>query len=75
MQFAMPSADRTLRRCLVCGSSEIRTDEVVDRGVLLLAECARCDRRWTGPPEPTRAPLVVRARPVRRESREVAGAA
>jgi hypothetical protein len=75
MQIAMASADRTLRRCLVCGSSEIRTDEVIDRGVLLLAECRHCDRRWTGPPEPTRAPLVVRVRPVRREFREVAGAA
>ncbi len=26
---------RTLTRCLVCGSSEIRTDEVIDRGVVL----------------------------------------
>jgi hypothetical protein len=38
---------RTLRRCLVCGFSEVRTDEVIERGVLLLHECPRCDHRWT----------------------------
>ena len=38
---------RTLTRCLVCGFSEVRTDVVVDRGVVLLAECPRCDHRWT----------------------------
>ncbi len=38
---------RTLSRCLVCGCSEIRTDEVVDRGIVLLSECSRCDHRWT----------------------------
>jgi len=38
---------RTLLRCLVCGSSEVRTDEVIDRGVVLLGECRRCDHRWT----------------------------
>jgi len=48
---------RTLTRCLVCGSSEVRTDEVVDRGIVLLAECPRCEHRWT-----SRAPLpAVRA--------------
>ncbi|MDJ0786747.1 MAG: hypothetical protein QNK05_08050 [Myxococcota bacterium] len=41
---------RTLRRCMVCGSSEVRTDEVVDLGVLLLSECPRCDHRWTERP-------------------------
>ena len=41
---------RTLRRCLVCGSSEVRTDEVVDRGILLLGECPRCEHRWTERP-------------------------
>jgi hypothetical protein len=45
--MAMRRALRTLRRCLVCGSSEVRTDEVVERGVLLLAECPRCEHRWT----------------------------
>jgi ribosomal protein S27AE len=34
-------------RCGICGFSEVRTDEVVDRGVLFLAECPRCDHRWT----------------------------
>ena len=36
-------------RCHICGFSEVRTDEVVDRGVLFLAECPRCDHRWTSP--------------------------
>jgi uncharacterized Zn finger protein len=43
-------AIRTLKRCLVCGSSEILTDEVVDRGIVLLAECSRCTHRWTEKP-------------------------
>ena len=34
-------------RCRVCGFSEVRTDEVVDRGQLLLAECPRCEHRFT----------------------------
>jgi len=34
-------------RCCICGFSEVRTDEVLDRGVLFLAECPRCDHRWT----------------------------
>jgi len=38
---------RTVTRCLVCGFTEIRTDEVVDRGLVLLSECPRCDHRWT----------------------------
>jgi len=43
---------RTLTRCLVCGFSEVRTDEVVDRGPVFLAECPRCDHRWTESPPP-----------------------
>lgn len=58
----LPAARRTLRRCLVCGFSEVRTDEVVDRGLVLLASCPRCDHRWTEPADP--APAAVR--PVRR---------
>ena len=46
----LPRALRTLRRCLVCGFSEVRTDEVVERGVLMLHECPRCDHRWTERP-------------------------
>jgi hypothetical protein len=41
---------RTLTRCLVCGFREVRSDEVVDRGILLLNECPRCDHRWTERP-------------------------
>jgi hypothetical protein len=43
----MTRSTRTLVRCLICGSSEVRTDEVIDRGVVLLGECRRCDHRWT----------------------------
>ncbi len=34
-------------RCCICGFSEVRTDEVVDRDVIFLAECPRCEHRWT----------------------------
>jgi hypothetical protein len=34
-------------RCCVCGFGEVRTDEVIDRGVLFLAECPHCEHRWT----------------------------
>jgi hypothetical protein len=44
---------RTLTRCLVCGFAEVRTDEVVDRGIVFLAECPRCEHRWT-----SRAPFA-----------------
>jgi hypothetical protein len=43
----MTAALRTLIRCLVCGFAEVRTDEVIDRGVVLLHECPRCEHRWT----------------------------
>ncbi len=43
----MQAVSRTLSRCLVCGFSELRTDEVVDRGTVFLAECPRCEHRWT----------------------------
>ena len=52
----MTPALRTITRCLVCGFTEIRTDEVVDRGVVLLAECPRCDHRWTERPAAWVAP-------------------
>ena len=54
----LPGALRTLRRCLVCGFSEVRTDEVVERGVLLLNECPRCDHRWTERPLASAASVV-----------------
>ena len=43
----MNAALRTLVRCLVCGFAEVRTDEVIDRGLVLLHECPRCTHRWT----------------------------
>ena len=69
-------------RCGICGFSEVRTDEVVDRGVIFLAECPRCEHRWTSQ-EPiaadsTAAPSLAMARFQRvsaRLSREVQPAA
>ena len=58
---ALPRALRTLTRCLVCGFREVRTDEVLDRGILLLHECPRCDHRWTEHPL---APVPTAAREV-----------
>jgi hypothetical protein len=65
---------RTLTRCLVCGFAEVRTDEVVHHGVVFLAECPRCEHRWTAPMAAAPRPSpVVRVRPP--EPREVASAA
>ena len=47
MSIPLLPVHRTLTRCLVCGSSEIRSDEVIDRGLVLLHECPRCEHRWT----------------------------
>lgn len=68
--------------CCICGFSEIRTDEVLDRGVLFLAECPRCEHRWTSQEpiaiESTAVPVLATARFQRvsaRLSREVRSAA
>ncbi|MBW2394131.1 MAG: hypothetical protein JRG95_07660 [Deltaproteobacteria bacterium] len=61
----MIAATRTLTRCLVCGFNEVHTDQVIDRGVVLLAECPRCDHRWTeralSTPLRLRSPLPARS--------------
>jgi len=56
----LPKALRTLRCCLVCGSREVRTDQVIERGILMLNECPRCDHRWTERPQ--LAPATIAAR-------------
>ena len=61
----MQAALRTLVRCLVCGFTEVRSDAVIDRGVVLLHECPRCDHRWTqreAPESPRREARVRSAR-------------
>ena len=73
MQPVLHTPTRTLARCLVCGSSEVRTDEVVDRGLVFLAECPRCEHRWTSP-TPVEAPPAVERLPAR-PLQEVASAA
>ncbi len=50
---------RSVTRCLVCGFAEVRTDEVVDRGIVLLTECPRCEHRSTER-LPAAAPLRLR---------------
>jgi len=61
--------------CAVCGSQDVQSDAVEHGGWLLLAECPRCDHRWTQalrePPALVRA--AVRAGAVVRP--EVANAA
>ena len=76
MQSVLHTPTRTLTRCLVCGSSEVRTDEVVDRGLVFLAECPRCEHRWTShtPLEAAERPPAVERLPAR-TVREVASAA
>jgi hypothetical protein len=56
----MEPVQRSLTRCLVCGFTEIRTDEVMEGGVVLLAECPRCDHRWTERPPAWVAPAWAR---------------
>ncbi|MDH3520359.1 MAG: hypothetical protein OEM49_07865 [Myxococcales bacterium] len=76
MRKPLSVIDRTLSRCLVCGFREVRTDEVVHRGVVLLAECPHCDHRWTASLDAAWATdAVARVRPVRRAPGETAGAA
>jgi hypothetical protein len=70
MQPVLRRIGRTLTRCLVCGFSEVRTDEVFNRGYVLLHECPHCEHRWTQP--------ALRAAPVAmpsRRRREVSTAA
>jgi hypothetical protein len=59
---AAPIPFRLEGSCQRCGFSEIRTDEVVDGGVMYLAQCPRCEHRWTSR-EPIRAALV-RSKPI-----------
>ena len=60
----MKVVTRTVTRCRVCGSTEVRTDEVVDRGLVWLAECRRCEHRSTDAAA-WRSPGTVAARVVR----------
>jgi len=48
--------------CAVCHGSQIVFDEVFDEGLLLLAECQRCEHRWTSRMRPlARTPLRTSA--------------
>ncbi len=67
---------RTPGRCPVCGAAELRTDEVLDGGLVWLAECRRCEHRFTAR-EPAReeAPGRAPARAAGAAGPEVAAAA
>ncbi len=76
----MGSAFRTPSHCAVCGCADVYTDEVVDRDVVLLAECPRCEHRWTvsAPPQADRTGYDPECAAGRRSAlvhREVAAAA
>jgi hypothetical protein len=59
--------------CPVCGAREVESDAVEHAGWLLLAECARCDHRWTQRLAEAVVPRVVRVAAAKRP--EVANAA
>ncbi len=73
MSQALRSTVRTPTRCRVCGCDEVRTDDVLDQGWLQLAECPRCDHRWTSCGAPPARTIQVRR--VLRLAPEVASAA
>jgi hypothetical protein len=76
MRESLSLVDRTLARCLVCGFREVRTDVVIDRGLVLLAECPHCDHRWIRSAEPALAVESAAPRPqLRRAPPPLAGAA
>ncbi len=60
---------RTRCACRICGTHEVDLDEVLDAGVLRLAECERCGHRWT------ERPLLAVSRPLEWAGSEVAEAA
>jgi len=68
---------RTRRACRVCGGREVSLDEVLDAGVLCLAECERCGHLWTERPllEWTERPLLAVPRALAGAETEVAEAA
>lgn len=35
------------KHCGVCGCASLKIDEVAHHGRMLLAECSRCEHRWT----------------------------
>lgn len=71
---SLAGAGRVRSRCRVCGFSEVRTDEAVDRGPVFLSECPRCEHRWTSQEPPgARVPPAAAVRP--RAGRETASAA
>ncbi|MEE3329567.1 MAG: hypothetical protein VX246_01755 [Myxococcota bacterium] len=59
----MSSHSRFSKQCGVCGCESLWIDEVAFQGRMLLAECPRCQHRWTEAlPDPTHR---TKARPAR----------
>ena len=72
---SIDSADCSALPCPVCGFSAVRSDAVLHRGLMLLAECPRCDHRWTWADQRVRTQRGVITRVSPESGREFAGAA
>ena len=62
-RFERRSGADTSQPCAVCGCARIRTDEVLDQGLWRLAECGRCQHRWTEGPYAAPSLAPARGRP------------
>lgn len=62
--------------CAVCGSEDLATDEVFERGLWHLGECRRCHHRWTVGPLASvgPAPAIWRVEKMRRPGEDAAAA-
>lgn len=59
--------------CSVCGSDQVATDEVWERGLWRLSECRRCANQWTdGPFGGPRGPVARVAAPAPESHAEAA---
>jgi hypothetical protein len=47
LEIAAEARSRSRPHCRVCAFADVRTDEVHFHEALLLAECPRCEHRWT----------------------------
>lgn len=56
----MRSHSRHTTRCAICSCREVRTDEVFEHGPMILAQCTRCEHRWTARREPAGEPIPIR---------------
>ena len=72
---ALARAPERRTHCRVCGFAEVRTDEVEWTHALLIAECPRCEHRFTQPAPPRPRAQTPAVRVVRRTEVPVPSAA